>query len=209
MRRSKLGAVVVVSCLVVTAAAVAYAAGKAKASPVPEVLRAKRFEVVDSRGRVWAVLSAPDETASSISGLVLFGEDGQEHASLGVDPPQLALRNTNFKGSAGLELSPQGVASLVLWSRQDDKTSRVGLGVAPDGAVGLSLSDREGKERAVLELREDGSPRLGMFDGRGEGHAGGWVRATANPRVLVTLDTQGNPQLQCVDKDGRSVWRAP
>ena len=52
--RLKWAIVVVALCVVVTVAAVAYAAGKA--SDVPEVIRAQRFEVVDAEGRIRALL---------------------------------------------------------------------------------------------------------------------------------------------------------
>jgi len=46
--RAKWVVVVVAVCLVVTVAAIAYAAGKTSA---PAVIRAQRFEVVDAEGR--------------------------------------------------------------------------------------------------------------------------------------------------------------
>ena len=62
MKRSRWAVVVVAVCLVVTVAAVAYAAGKATAVPVQEVVRARRFEVVDSAGKVVADLGAQSGT---------------------------------------------------------------------------------------------------------------------------------------------------
>lgn len=53
MSRSRRVVVIVVACLTVTAAVVAYGAGTAE-SPVPEMLRAKQSEVVDSQEEVRA-----------------------------------------------------------------------------------------------------------------------------------------------------------
>jgi hypothetical protein len=53
MGRARLVAVIAAACAVVTAAAIAYAAGQASA---PEVMQAQRFELVDSEGKVKAVL---------------------------------------------------------------------------------------------------------------------------------------------------------
>jgi len=65
MSRGRWAVIIVAVCLAVTVAAVAYAAGKAKAAPVPEVVRARKFELVDSRGRCRAVVKL-DETGGMI-----------------------------------------------------------------------------------------------------------------------------------------------
>jgi hypothetical protein len=55
-------------------------------SPAPEVVRAQRFELVDSAGRVCAQLGATADNGGGSSELVLFdrkGEDRAGHAGAG------------------------------------------------------------------------------------------------------------------------------
>ena len=73
MSRGRWSAVVVAVCLVVTVAAMAYAAGQAKTA-APKVVRAQRFELVDAEGRVRAMLGLlPDGSPS----MVLYDEKGK------------------------------------------------------------------------------------------------------------------------------------
>lgn len=130
-----------VLCLLVAAAAVAYAAGKAKPTvPVAEVVRAKRFELVDGRG--WT------------RGLLAITESGS---------PGLWLTDAKGKAGARLALSANGVSELALLDVKGKV--RAYLALDTDGNGRIFLSDAEGTTSAVLsggsaslDLREpDGS----------------------------------------------------
>jgi hypothetical protein len=74
MRAARWAVVFAAVCAVVAVAGVAYAAGKAKAVPVAEVVRARRVEVADGKGRARGVLPVMDNGSV---GLVLASKDGE------------------------------------------------------------------------------------------------------------------------------------
>lgn len=86
----------------------------------PEVLRARRMEVVDAAGRVRIALTVlPDGSAA----LALGDAAGQGRITFNVAPD----------GSAGLGFQDAAGRSRIL------------LGVAPDGSPGLALGDAAGR----------------------------------------------------------------
>jgi hypothetical protein len=82
---------------------------------VQEVVRAKRFEVVDDQGRSRALLSVlPDGSP----GLTLYDGAGKQRAGLGLLPdgtPRLALHDAAGKQRAGLTVLPDGSPGLALF----------------------------------------------------------------------------------------------
>jgi hypothetical protein len=114
--RLKWAIVVVALCLIVTVAAVAYAAGKTSA---PEVIQAQRFELVDSEGKVRAVLGMADDGGS---GLAVMGEGGRARLAMG----------TKADGSVGLAVL------------RETGTPVVAIGLGADGAAGLAVLDKQG-----------------------------------------------------------------
>jgi len=119
MGKARWAVVVAVVCLVVAAVAVAYAAGKARAVPVQEVVRARRFEVVDSTGKGRATFGV---LPSGDIGVMLMGKSGVTRAALRVQT--------------------DGDTALSVWD--EDGKVRLGLGVVAE-APSLVLFDREGK----------------------------------------------------------------
>ena len=116
--RLKWAMLVVALCVVVTVAAVAYAAGKATAE-VADVIRAQRCEVVDSDNVTRATLGPwPDGT----SGLRLMDIDGNQVVALMVD----------LDGSSGLVLTESELQAGV-------------KAVVVRGKPELKLRDSEGK----------------------------------------------------------------
>jgi hypothetical protein len=108
-------------------------------APAPRVLRAERFEVLDSQHRPRAWLEVSRLAGPS---LTLCGRNGKARVLLAVmldDIPSLT-----FLGRNGVE--------------------RVSLDVYGDEGGGLNLSDRNGKMRASLGMLLDGSPRLALAD---------------------------------------------
>jgi hypothetical protein len=141
------------------------------------------------------------------SQLNLFGDDGRDHATLGLSPD----------GSAGL------------YFHDDDGKQRLTLGLGNDVAA-LSIFDKTEKERADLTLTGDGTPRLQLFDGAGTRRAGLALSPEGLPGLL--LEDRGQPRailgaaagdaksgtpgrkpstssLLLYDKDGSLVFQAP
>jgi len=146
-RRSLIGLAVV--CLLVAVGAVGYGAGKA--SDVPEVIRAQRFEVVDGEGRTRAALGCQEDGGASLvftgkdghlwatlgaardgtSGLILYDGAGHERAVLGRSAEgesTLLLVGQEGTGSAGLDLAPKKwthrYAALAVDSRSNSTGAR-------------------------------------------------------------------------------------
>ena len=134
--RLKLGMLAVVAGL---AAVVCLAATK----PAAKVMRAERFEVVDSTGRARAVFG---ERSNGELGLAVFGKDGGVRAMLAViadGSTELALRDQRGRVRAALSVWPDGTPRLALFDSEGK--SRGVLGVGPGGNPALSLSDKRGK----------------------------------------------------------------
>ena len=180
--RLKWAIVVVAVCVVVTVAAVAYAAGKATAD-VPEVIRAQRFEVVDEKGSVLALLGS---LPSPLGGA------------------QLVLNDDRGKGRALLYVFTagrwEGETNLILTDVRGQP--RVKLRVSPEGSPGLNLNDENGHMRAVLAFGRTGDPALALLDEKSELIAGLPERPPPDPtrvRGPMGLTTplgprQGPPQ---------------
>ena len=173
-------------CLV-TAVAIAYAAGKSPA-PVQEIVRAKQFQLVDQAGTVRALLATSKRGDPR---LVLSNREGMARALLGVEPdgtPEVVLldRGGSQRVLLGVdhpvEGSPQEVPELLFSDEGHRQRAELSLGL--DGAPRLVLSDHSGAKRAVLGAsRADAAP-------------GGAMEASEFSLVLS-------------DKDHKVLWRVP
>src|SRR5574340_502431 len=118
MSRGKWAVVIVALCLVVTVAAVAYAAGKAKAA-APKVVRAQQFELVDAEGRARIEIGMGGEHGQ-VPGVRVLDAEGAVRAALAVLPdssPTLALYDAGGKARAALTTDSDGrpVLALASW----------------------------------------------------------------------------------------------
>jgi len=147
--------------------------------PVADVVRAKRFVLVDGSGKVRARL----EMDGSGPSLILLNEEPGLEASLNVSKTgaNLMFGDENGQGRAFLGLE-RGVSQMLLWD-ENGKSSAV-LQVFKDRPT-FRLSDTNGALRAVLGTSEVGP------DSAGE------IEITA-PSSLVLFD-----------KEGKVLWRAP
>ena len=220
--------VIVAVCLVVTVAAIAYAAGKTTA---PEVIRAQRFELVDAEGRVRIEMSiaglsgqAPgirllDEKGTGRAGLVLFrdgrpglalsDEKGAVRAGLGLlrdGRPIMTLSDEKGEARAALSLLSDG--SPILWLRDEKGKLRATLAVFPDGNPILGLYDEKGKSRATLGLLRDGGPSLTFCDEKGRSRAELGVSSLETIRTGA-VEKRAESSLVLFDKDGKVLWAAP
>jgi hypothetical protein len=142
------------------------AAAQAKQPAVPDVVQARRFEVVDAAGRVRATLGVSTEEGKAR--LVLFDAAGKGDAWLEVSPhgmPSLMLFDPMGKGRAFLEVVLPGSPSLTL---SDAAGQRAALTVLPNGIPRLVLFDAAEKQRAALEVLPDGRPDLELYDAAGK-----------------------------------------
>jgi len=217
MSRPKWAALVVGACLVVTAVALAYAAGKADSVPAGEVVRAQGFEVVDGEGRVRARLGLAAGQPRPI--LVFCDEQGKTRVSMSLladGSPVLALSDKEAKPRAGLMLTAGGLPIVGLVDGQGKR--RASLGLAGDGSPSLDLYDQGAMLRASLSLAPDGSPALAVLDkdqntraAVGLCHleltASGEFRPTGEPGRETR--TTAESSLVLFDKEGKVLWKAP
>ena len=171
------------------------AVAQAKPAAVPDVVKARRFEVVDAAGEVRAVL----DVTKDISGLALFGAAG--------------------KGSVGLAVAPDGSSGLAL--RDAARKRRLSLAVDPDGTPSMGLSDAAGMFQVSLSADPNGSiglalaaaPRkpmgfLGVLPNK-KGLGLGLLDEAGKLRMWLAVYPDGAPHLILMDTAGSVIWQAP
>ena len=121
------------------------AAAQAKEPAVPDVVRARRFEVVDAAGKERALLAVyPDGNL----GLMLFDAARKLRALLALHPegdPGLMLFDAAGKVRGVLAVRPGGGRGPGLVLLDAAGKVRAGLGVDPDGNGSFKLFDKDGK----------------------------------------------------------------
>lgn len=215
MSRGRWALVIAAVCLVVTAAAIVYAAGQATA-PVQEVLRAQRLELVDAKGRVRGTFRS---AADGHPALALLDEDGRARLVLALDqagqpsivlggkeggPPHVILSvNEQESGESGLSLldadckhramfalGTDGNAYLSLTS--EDMNEVIRLSVGPGGTEPqFTIRDKQDRVRFGVRLGATEDPELVLYDENRMERAG------------LGLDADGRSSLELCDKKGK------
>lgn len=185
---------------------------------VPEVIRARRFELVNAQGEVQAVLGSLGDatglvlaatgkpegpsailhlTADGEARLQLAAADGKASALIKVSEEggAIALRGRNAAAGAALTVMPDGSPRLALLDKEN--RPRAELSFMPDGTTRLTMSDSNGEGRAALRVGGDGSPVLSLLDKAGK------------PRATLMVGEEWGPMLALQGADGQLVWSAP
>ena len=148
---------------------------------VEEVIRAKRFEVIDDAGRPRVIVGTQQEA----SGLMLLDGNGQNVAELAVSAEMgsTTLSLYDLRGSlrASLDLDQDGSPTLGLYDLAGEP--RVSIGIAEGNTPVLDFTGPYGEARMSFEVDEDGLPSFVLMDGDG------------NDRVSIRIDRRGNPHL--------------
>lgn len=178
MARERLLLGLAVACLLAAVGAIGYGAGQA--SDAPEVIRAQRFEVLDSQGRVRATLGAFDSAAHGLRAdgydtpgladtyvdLVFRREDGKPVVILGIDEEEgtgLRLCGKREGEQAELAVEADGTCVLEMYGGEYPR-QRISASVGPDGEARLSLHDADAERRALLAVGKDGRTSLVLRD---------------------------------------------
>ncbi len=149
------------------------------ASKAPQVIQAKRFEVVDDNGTVRASLNTDNDG----EGLALYDKAGRLRAGLGEIADNVSLALADRAGKTRVELvSFEDQADLRLNDRTENE--RVFLATRGDNAS-LILHDEAGKMRAAL----------GNFD----------LEITATG----STEHRAASSLVLLNEQGRVLWEAP
>jgi hypothetical protein len=104
--------------------------------------------------------------------------------------------------------------------RGADGRVRGAMGITPDGAVGLNLTDSKGQTKITLDISTDGSPGLDLYDSQGKlgatfamgptGTAGvGLYDARGKLRTSLDVPAPNTPGLAFYHLDGKPAWGAP
>lgn len=175
----------------VAAVAVAYAAGAAKPVPVQEVVRARRFEVVDEKGKVRAVIG-PQRNGGF--GLWLYGQDGNAVAML--DTSVTAGRdagNLSLTGRGDVQLNALLYGGC-LRIRENAIPFRQSV-VDPSG-ITLGLDP---PPSSILTPVPEGGPAARLKRLEAERKRAEWSLGGAD----------SEPTLILRDKEGNVLWQAP
>jgi hypothetical protein len=164
------------------AATLVVTAGMQRTEAVPEVVKARRFLLVDENGKERARLGL----AKAFSGLVLSSENGSAVAlAAGNDMQALTFMGENGKQRAVLMTLKDGHAGLAVLDENEKPRAR--LVVDKDGP-GLNLLDENDKIRAALQLPKDG-PSLNLSDENGKQRA--VLGANKDGPILDLFDENG------------------
>jgi len=191
---------------VLVGAAVVGVATSQQEEVTAKVVRAERFEVVDAKGEVRAVLAVREDGTPH---LALFDADGQVRAIVAVLPsgtPDLYLCDADGKPRASLAVWEDG-PSLTL--RDAKGKDRATLELSRDWGPILWLDDAAGKTRLELGLGlPDGNPILSLADKEGTTRA---TLGATSTKTLATGVVHQRPESSLVlsDKEGNVLWQAP
>jgi len=165
-----------------------------QAAPADQVVRARKFELVDQQGRVRGVLG--DLGFGSV-GMSVRDSDGTMRVGLSVLPDGKAVVSFYTKEGrpgAALGIGPDGNPTMLL-ARGDGKR-QIELAYAADGGARLRMVDTEGQAGAALGMFPDGSPYL-------------LLRGTDKGRAILEVSGESDPGLFLYDKEGKQLFRAP
>jgi len=110
----------------------------------PSVVRAQRFEVIDSSGAIVATLSSESERSA---GLAILDATGQQRAGLGIGSDGTAFvqaftpQGAPLFGGALLQARPDGTVSI---AAVDQIQARAQLALTEDASAALQLISRPG-----------------------------------------------------------------
>ena len=160
---------------------------QSKQPAVADVVRARRFEVVDAAGKERAVLGV---FSDDVTALRVYDATGKMMLmGLGVtrdDEAGLGLRDAAGKLRAGLNVTSDGSPLLLLLDAAEK--ARAGLRILPTGVPMLDLNDTAGEIRMSLSVSSDSGPVFRLFDAAGKMGAGLGMTPDGIPG-LVLYDT--------------------
>ena len=164
-----------------------------------EVVTASQVNIVDSAGRLRAVLAADDERG--LASLAFYGPDGVRRGVVGAEPDGTpVLRFNNAAGVGRLAASVNDDEPVIIVGDEAARSVLIGsLGGTP--IVGLF---ERGRTRSQMTLGERGEPRLSLFNGAGLRGVGLVVGADDAP-FLSLFDAAGVQRLTMGTVDGSTV----
>jgi len=168
-----------------------YLARRWSVQHVTEGIQARRFTLLDERGKARAVLAVEDNGAATLSFLDVLGA---RRASVGVGSdgvPALGLGDGHGTLRAALAVDDDGRSSIGFFD--GERNLRARLGVGPDGTPALNILDDAQHERVLLSV-EPGRSLLRIADRAGQTRIG--LGLMAGSPGIVVFDRDGTPVRQ-------------
>ena len=164
-----------------------------------DIVTASQINIVDSGGRLRAVLAAEDERG--MTSLAFYGPDGSVRGVVGTDPDGTPVLRFN---------NPAGVARLSASVRDEESVITVGDEAARSVLIGslggipiVGLSD-QGRTRVQMDLGGRGDARLSLFTSTGQRGVGLVVGADDAP-FMSLFDAAGVQRLAMGIVQGSTV----
>ena len=164
-----------------------------------DVVNASQVNLIDSEGRLRAVLAADDERG--MASLAFYGPDGSLRGLVGTEPNGTPV--LRFNDAAGVDRLSASV-------RNDEPVIRVGDQATPSVVMGsfgntpvVGIFDR-GRPQVQMTLGGQGEPRLSLFNAAGQRGVGLVVGADDAP-FLYVFDAAGGPRLAMGTLQGSTV----
>jgi len=176
---------------------------------VARLVRAERFEVVDSSGKLRAWLGMrPDEGPA----LVLLDRAGRTRAELSLKPvwdePELRFRDERGTTRAKISLFA-GTPLVKVYDEGPENAFRSNVGLSIAHGPEIYFADDKGTGRLWLGLDEEsGRPSIGLADEQRRARA---VLGVAHLSTIRTGEKTETAESSFVlfDKDGSVLWKAP
>ena len=158
-----------------------------------DVLRVHRIDVVEPDGTLRMVISNHDKLPPVIikgkpqpaageprpqAGMLFYNDEGTENGGL-IFGGKMNAKGEVLNSGGSLSFDKYGAGQVLELAGVDDKDNkfaglavsqggqRVWIGHGSTGVASVSLTDANGKNRIVMEVRSDGTPSLAFFDAQG------------------------------------------
>jgi hypothetical protein len=190
--------------------------GDASPGPVADNVRARRFELVDARGEVRAVLGTQADNGAP--GFLVSDRAGRPRLALHVSPddaPAFDLLDATGAPRVHVALGDDGAPVLTLFGATE-KPAQALLTVSNEGAAHLRLAQADGHTRLFCSLQPDGTPYLSLMDGQGRPKLscalpGGnpallMLDAEGRPSAVMSVTREDGPQFAVLSEDGSLEW---
>jgi hypothetical protein len=190
--------------------------GDATPGPVQDSVRARRFELVDERGNVRAVLGTQND--SGAPGFLVSDSAGRPRIALHVsaeDTPAFDLLDASGAPRVHVALDAEGAPVVTLFG-PTERPAQALLGVGSDGSAHLRLVQPDGRTRLFFSLQPDGTPYFSLMDPEGRPKLslalpGGnpallMLDAEGRPRAVMSVTREDGPQFVVLSPDGGLTW---